>query len=340
MIRIDTIQPFGKKSQTTLLEFRKTYFDQLRNAGNVNPLSILTDAISTGNLYGVQLSSRDKRILRFFIKWYRPIILGSPEVLEWIMRNVERRGWASRVAGKKKAKRFADALTKAFGYETRFRSDQNRGVWLAKQLNTKSCPYCNSQFTMLVERDDDEFAAKFQFDHFFPKSKYPYLSVSLFNLIPSCANCNLKKDDKPLSLSTHYHPYYNNIALFSRFRIAYPAAIEKQSFTAIRDMKLDDLKITYQSRYKRTKSFVENHDELFDITPTYQRHKDIAHEILVKAILYNRFYQKGTVKIEGLFPDKETLLRYVLGNYMEESDMLKRPLAKFTQDAAKQLKLF
>ncbi|MFK4985705.1 hypothetical protein ACI4B7_28170, partial [Klebsiella pneumoniae] len=81
-------------------------------------------------------------------------------------------------------------------------------IWLARQLNLKCCPYCNAQYTIIANSDAGKTIAKFQFDHFFSKDKFPYLSISLYNLIPSCANCNITKSKKPLNLKDHYHPYF------------------------------------------------------------------------------------------------------------------------------------
>lgn len=50
-------------------------------------------------------------------------------------------------------------------------------------------------------------------DHYLPKSEYPILSVSLVNLIPSCAQCNkYKLVSCPLSSEQEtIHPYYDDI---------------------------------------------------------------------------------------------------------------------------------
>lgn len=62
---------------------------------------------------------------------------------------------------------------------------------LLEKLDVKVCPYCNRQYTFTVPK----VKVSPQFDHYFPISKYPYLQLSLFNLIPSCSTCNLKKSD-------------------------------------------------------------------------------------------------------------------------------------------------
>lgn len=67
---------------------------------------------------------------------------------------------------------------------------ENTAYWLQRQLGVKVCPYCNRMYTTTLFGENK---IRPDFDHFYPKSKYPYLAVSLFNLIPSCSMCNKKK---------------------------------------------------------------------------------------------------------------------------------------------------
>ncbi|OPF86793.1 hypothetical protein BW731_00550 [Vagococcus martis] len=71
-------------------------------------------------------------------------------------------------------------------------------------LDTIVCPYCNSQFiyTYFKEKGEKKGKVRPQIDHLFPKSVYPFLSVSIFNLIPSCSQCNSSiKGDNEVKLS-------------------------------------------------------------------------------------------------------------------------------------------
>ncbi len=64
--------------------------------------------------------------------------------------------------------------------------------WLQSQLGVKVCPYCNRMYTTTSY---GKKRTRPEFDHFYPQSRYPYLAVSLFNLIPSCNICNKLKFD-------------------------------------------------------------------------------------------------------------------------------------------------
>lgn len=59
-----------------------------------------------------------------------------------------------------------------------------------KGLNLRVCPYCGRSYIYAVDKGST--TVKPQIDHFLPKSKYPFLALSYFNLIPVCPICNMK----------------------------------------------------------------------------------------------------------------------------------------------------
>jgi len=76
------------------------------------------------------------------------------------------------------------------------------------------CPYCNCDSMDIIEFDrlngEESQQALLDLDHFLPQSKFPFLALSLFNLVPSCHNCNSRlKRDIEFRLETHIHPYLN-----------------------------------------------------------------------------------------------------------------------------------
>lgn len=68
---------------------------------------------------------------------------------------------------------------------------EKTAYWLLQQLHVDVCPFCNRIYTSTVFRG----SVRASFDHFYPQSVYPYLAVSLFNLIPICDVCNKNKSD-------------------------------------------------------------------------------------------------------------------------------------------------
>ena len=100
------------------------------------------------------------------------------------------------------------ALVKAFDYTWFEGADAKGGkpwggVSLMRAIYkfARCCPYCNAESIYLInkeiKRKTQSAFGKSAFDHFLPKARYPFLSVSVYNLIPACDRCNskFKRDD-------------------------------------------------------------------------------------------------------------------------------------------------
>ena len=84
---------------------------------------------------------------------------------------------------------------------TNFSTDWNKKI--VDIAKTRTCLYCNREYVInYVDGNDDKTTA--ELDHFYPRSLYPFLSISFFNLIPSCKICNSK-------LKGAYNTYKNKI---------------------------------------------------------------------------------------------------------------------------------
>ncbi len=114
---------------------------------------------------------------------------------------------------------FNKEFFKIFDYE-KF-SKQKTG-WSAYELvfklNLTTCPYCNRAFTSILKTETGK--TRPSLDHFYPKSIYPFLALSLYNLIPCCHVCNssFKKDDD-FYINEHIHPYENGFEENGKFSI-------------------------------------------------------------------------------------------------------------------------
>ncbi|WP_404339607.1 HNH endonuclease [Pseudoalteromonas mariniglutinosa] len=56
------------------------------------------------------------------------------------------------------------------------------------ELGIGVCPYCNEN--NIYNSFSGQKSYRSELDHFFPKSKFPFLALSLYNLIPACNICN------------------------------------------------------------------------------------------------------------------------------------------------------
>lgn len=83
-------------------------------------------------------------------------------------------------------------------------------------LDVSVCPYCNSQyiFTYIGENKNGESGGiRPELDHCFPKSKNPFLAISLYNLVPSCSQCNGSiKSNKDIKLDSVVNLYTEDIS--------------------------------------------------------------------------------------------------------------------------------
>lgn len=231
----------------------------------------------------------------------------------------------------------SDRITKAF-HESVINAMQYSSLrqlkfpQLFRKMNIKTCVYCHSQFTLVVSKEGSvKWRALLQLDHKYAKSKYPFLCTSFYNLYPICANCNLSKSDKPISFELYVED--DNLDLL-HFGLTKKSVVKYwQSKNA------DDLEVKIKSVNGNTK-LLDIYGKMFNIKQIYELQKDIVEELVHKAEVYNRSY-KGTLveSFKKLFPDQSMINRLLIGNYDKSSEMLKRPMAKFVQEIARDIKL-
>ncbi len=83
-------------------------------------------------------------------------------------------------------------VEKCFDYDT---FSKKSGAWgayqLVQEVGLRICPYCQLHHVNYhMPAGKKTFALRPPLDHFLPKSNYPYLAVSLGNLVPCCGQCN------------------------------------------------------------------------------------------------------------------------------------------------------
>ena len=202
-----------------------------------------------------------------------------------------------------------------------------------KQLNIQVCPYCNRNYIFNFNKKNQEEATA-QLDHFFDKKDYPYLAVSLYNLVPSCSTCNQRKSSKKENIFYPYLESFNESAKFKYRGIKAIAKDEKIDF-------LDAKRVMFDIEAIKDKEKVEKHIEVFNLKNLYDEHKDIISELLQKKEIYNDSYLDELMqKYEGtLFKNREDLLRLVTCGYVSDEDLHKRPLSKLIKDISEELKL-
>ena len=80
----------------------------------------------------------------------------------------------------------------------------------------KYCPYCNADTVYAFEKGNHKKVAS-ALDHFYPQSKYPFLALSLYNLVPVCSRCNsqMKGDADMTKVANPYiEDMHQNVCFF------------------------------------------------------------------------------------------------------------------------------
>lgn len=241
--------------------------------------------------------------------------------------------------------KFYNTIVDKMGYSG-FR--QREYLRFAQELQIKSCAYCNAQLTTIA---DVEFYkrsnkkkgqlkgdvrtryATFELDHFIAKSEYPFLATSFFNLIPSCAYCNKSKSAN--SVDFHLYSEDENLDFFEFY--LKPESIQKYWSSK----KNSDLEVELKSGENGNDILTQDLVKRFHINGIYNTQKDIIEDLLHKREAYRNAYKKGltTLANRSIFPDEAMIDRLLIGTYTKKEEIHKRPLTKFTQDIARQLKL-
>lgn len=223
-------------------------------------------------------------------------------------------------------KAFRNKLIEILGYKT-IRNDFYPDYF--EKIGIKSCVYCNSQYALTVRKVDGIKCAKFQVDHFLSKSDYPCFSISFYNLYPVCGSCNNSKSTKPLNFKLYSDSYKDYSS--SNFKFL----LDKKSLLKYRVNGSDaELKIIFNDGNS-------DFNNILAVEGIYNTQKDIAEEIVLKSMIYNTAYTDSLRNsLRKLYHDRSPMIeRLLVGNYIDEKDIHKRPMAKFIQDIAKQLKL-
>lgn len=187
----------------------------------------------------------------------------------------------------------------------------------------KTCPYCNRSYIFILRNGK----VRPEIDHFFPKSIYPYLAMSFYNLIPSCQTCNHTKKAKDSYKDNLKSPYEISP---NDFKFTYkPSDI---NFLQTRQNKYDFKKIKVKLKNK-----VEVNDEYFKLDKFYKMHNDIVLELIIKKLHYPSSYVEELKNEYGL--NKDEIYRYLMCSFKKENEFHKRPLSKLIKDISEELEL-
>lgn len=192
---------------------------------------------------------------------------------------------------------------------------------LANALKIPTCVYCNRIYTKSVVNPSK--ITRPEFDHWFPKSTFPLLALSFYNLIPSCHICNSSvKSTIAMNTKDFLHPYV-------------PQEIDMRFSYWIEGSN------KYLFQIKRPNPSKEHNTiNAFKIEEIYETHRDEINDLVRLRRLYSIDY---LFKLKGLLTkvdsnvSMEELYRLAFGAHYNQDDFSKRPLSKMKRDILEEL---
>lgn len=215
-------------------------------------------------------------------------------------------------------------------------------------LGLETCPYCQRAYVTNFQDNEVENTTA-DLDHFYPKAKYPYLALSLYNFVPSCKFCNStgRKGDTDTYKYPHIYPYTDSMKKDIKFTIKIDSAVQNL-FVENKNLEIDINVNNSLSADKKEK--IKNSLKTFKLREVYKN----SHSKYVGDLIHNfQKYPKSYTKALGdIFLDEENKglnehqekLQILNDNFQEiikkpYTDKIEKgePLAKLTKDIMEEL---
>ena len=268
--------------------------------------------------------------------------VASAETLKDFAHEIERNWYQNQSKVPAIYKSVNDQLEDVFNYDNfasrKGQGKKGGGIPLIKAAlkHMRYCPYCNADMLYTIKCDDNGKTYKSAFDHFYPKSRYPFLGLSLYNLIPACDRCNSKfKLGMYKEVLGTFNPYLNDVDSMTRFVL----------LGLTNEMKLgvesaDALRIQLKPRPASTNDVhtsLKNFQSLFRIDDVYgQLYQDVAVQTLQIGEIINESYQeeiKAHFLNVGICADP---VKIILGAPLKRKEINKYHVAKLKLDLLEQ----
>lgn len=210
-------------------------------------------------------------------------------------------------------------------------------------LGVYVCPYCQRNYIgKYVDNDEEKITA--DLDHFYSQSEFPFLSVCLYNFIPSCQICNsrMKSNEPTIDLSTFENIVINPLVeSFDDYGVKFK--LENRSTAELLDTKkksLEEFKVIIENKSDNKK--IQNTIDMFKLDKIYENnHSDYIIDMFESIRNRPDSYLSSIVEIftDKKYFDDEKLKKEMLDNLKEivlEPYKFKvekgEPLGKLTKD--------
>lgn len=150
-------------------------------------------------------------------------------------------------------------LSEVFFYDTFRKSTKCVEFYKRTHIGRMHCLYCGiydlKTITTVKPTEGNQFKDEngkilFDLDHFYLKSRYPFLALSFFNLVPCCGICNSRiRSTKEFDLTTHINPFDDSFDSHYKFEFN---QIEIVAATVIGTAHIKNLNIIRDANSTRT----------------------------------------------------------------------------------------
>lgn len=220
--------------------------------------------------------------------------------------------------------------------------------YIVNRIKIICCPYCNRNYITSVTNVKGKRIIGPTYDHFFHKNKYKFLTLSFYNLIPSCYVCNSNlKGQTDFDLDSNLYPYedefgdqatfdfkMNLVKIGKNVEISFEPEIKIAPF-ASQEIKKKLIGYSAGSGEAKPGSL-----KVFQLEEIYKSHYDTVEEIHTKFDVNSPYYIESIKEILDLLEvSEEEFYRYHFHNYYANHDFHRRPLAKLTRDIYNKMKL-
>lgn len=198
---------------------------------------------------------------------------------------------------------------------------------LSRKLERNTCTYCNRVYTSTIINKNGKKIIRPTFDHWYPKSDFPLLALSFYNLIPSCSNCNSSvKGAINFNLTDQVHPYVDSTQTEEFvFKYKYNSSLSKyRIFLQDVDSLNSKARKTLQGMY---------------IDEMYNSHQSELRDLIKIKKNYSKSYIASIEKLFGNNLSKEEVYRILFGVEFDSTIFHKLPLSKFKSDILKDLNI-
>ena len=207
------------------------------------------------------------------------------------------------------------------------------GKWsrhkLLSLMGIEVCPYCQRNYISSYGKKTTA-----DLDHFYPKSLYPFLALSLYNFIPSCQVCNSRfkgYKDKGISVYPYKESFDELGVKFKTSKEAiYEILGEKNSDFSV---KIDCKNIEDKEKENKVKNSIKN----LGLDKVYEKsHNQYIQDLLYTIEKYPENYLEACGEMFENDNDKKKQLEEYFKDIVKESYRKRienrEPLAKLTKD--------